>query len=136
MGVIKKYTILMFLLITSINIYSQIVEIKKNDSILLRKSDNKNEYYITLFNKENIKYNKINGFKYDTIPNIGTVIKCNECRVESYGFLIRKIKNNKKNKGSIRTVENLFKDKKGFNFGGGYFLINGIYYKNLGTPIE
>lgn len=112
MGVIKKYTILIFLLITCINIYSQILEIKKNDSILLRKSDNKNEYYITLFNKENIRYNKINGFKYDTIPHIGTVIKCNECRVESYGFLIRKIKDNKKIKALFVLLKIYLKIRK------------------------
>ena len=93
---LKTNITLICLVISNIHIYSQLLEVKKNDSTLLRKSDKKNEYYITLFNKENIKYNKRNGFKYDTIPHIGTVIKCNECKVESYGFLVRKIKNNKK----------------------------------------
>ena len=120
----------------SINIYSQTVDVKKSDSIVLRKANSKNEYYVILFNKENIKYNKSNGFKYDTIPHIKTVIKCKECKEESYGFLIKKIKKNKKRQGSIRTLEDFFKDRTGFNFGGGYFLINGHYYKNLGMPIE
>ncbi|KPE51192.1 hypothetical protein AOB46_11025 [Chryseobacterium indologenes] len=76
----------------NINIYPQIIEVKKSDSVVLRNTNSKNEYYVTLINKENITYNKSNGFKYDTIPHIKTVIKCKECKEESYGFFIKKNK--------------------------------------------
>lgn len=134
MGIIKIKTVL-FLFLLSAFANSQVIKIEKRDSILLKKGNTNNEYHITLFNRDNIKYNKINGYKYDTIPYIDTIIKCEQCKKESYSFLVKKIK--KKNKiGNFRTVNDFFKDSNGFNFGGGYFLINGNCYKNLGSPIE
>lgn len=136
MGIVKiKYILLLFLFNNLV--YCQVIEIKKNDSIVLKRANSKNQYYLTVFNKENIGYNKINGFKYDTIQHIGTIIKCEKCKDESYNFLIEKNRNISAKKYKYFSSKNLFKNIKKYAFGGSsYFLIHGIYYKNLGMPIE
>lgn len=130
-----KYVLLLTLL--SNFVYSQVVVIDKNDSISLKTTTNKSQYYLTIFNKENIKFNKKNGFKYDTIPHIGTVVKCESCEDESYSFLIEKSRSIPSKKYKSFSSIYLFQNIKKYIFGGNsYFKIQGKYYKNLGMPIE
>ena len=94
----------------------------------------KNEYTLTLYHKENISYNKKNGYKYYTIA--GGKKYCDKCKKEKYTFNIENIPNLKSNQLEIFNIDTLFENLKKYQFSYGYFYINNVYYKNLGMPIE
>ncbi|MFY1046387.1 hypothetical protein [Chryseobacterium sp. GP-SGM7] len=144
MGIIKKILLVYGLLLNLLFVKPQIVKLQKDDSIKLIKKDElkedgltfyKDEYVLTIYNKDNISFNKKNGYKYKLLA--GGVRYCDKCKKESYGFIIKKIKSVPSQKYSVYSTNYLFKNINKYSFGGSsYFLIKGVYYKSLGMPIE
>ena len=127
----------------SYNVNAQIIDIKPNDSIKLTKQkelkeDNlifyKNEFSLIIYNKENIKYNKKNGFTYKTFA--GGKKYCDKCKKEEYIFNLEKIEALKSNKLEIFNIDDVHNNLRKYQFSYGYFYINNVYYKNLGIPIN
>lgn len=142
MGIIKK-RILIFALLLNAFVNAQIIKLEKGDSIKLIKKDElkedgltfyKDEYRFIIYNKDNINFNKKKGYKYKEFA--GGMRYCDKCKKETYGFSIKKIKGVPSKKLKYYTLNYLFQNLNQYSFGGGYFLVNGIYYKNLGMPID
>ena len=142
MGTLIKF--LIFFLFTFDTTYSQIINIEKTDSIILNKKKElkegnnvfyKNEYSLIVYNKENISYNNKNGFSYKVFA--GGRKYCDKCKREEYLFTLKKNTSLKKVKNlNFFSVNTLFKNLKKYQFSYGYFCIEGVYYENLGMPIE
>jgi len=121
-----------------------ITKITQEDSIKIRKEDElkedglvfyKDEYSLSIFSKENIKYNKEK--KHYIQEFAGGRKYCEKCKSEVYYFNLKKIKQMPKNvKFKIITVKQLLQNLNQYSLGGNYFLINNTYYRNLGMPIE
>ncbi|MDQ8140839.1 hypothetical protein [Chryseobacterium sp. CFS15] len=149
-----KIVILICFLICQINLKSQIIKIEKTDSFKLGKLKefkedgvifNRNEYNLIIYNKDNINFNKKHGYIYQELAGGRTY--CEKCKKEVYYFRVKKT-NSKPSKNITevysfnklfklpRQKNNIFSSIQNFNLSEGYFLINGDFYKNLGTAIE
>ncbi|SMP22624.1 hypothetical protein [Chryseobacterium profundimaris] len=143
MGIMRQKLLLQFLLLTFSLINSQIIKIEKKDTFKLIKKEEfkedglmfyKDEYNLVIYNKDNIKYNKQNGYKPQILA--GGLEICDKCKKEVYYFSIKKIKDKPQKPLNFYPIRELFKKLKNYSLGGGYFFINNTYYKNLGMPIE
>lgn len=142
MGNIIKIYLILFTLIFNLSVLrSQVVKITEKDSIMIKKKKeihedglvfNRNVYSLTIFNLNNIHYNKKNGFNYEEIQDGRKY--CEKCKKDIlYKFLIKKTDETFSNLNyKLYTIGDLFES----SFNKNYFLINDIYYENLGTPIE
>lgn len=142
MGTVEK-KLLIFALLLNVIVNAQIIKLEKGDSIKLIKKEElkedgltfyKDEYSFIIYNKDNIIFNKKRGYKYQEFA--GGMRYCDKCKKETYGFSIKKVKGIPLKKSKYYKLNYLFQNLNKYSVGGGYFLISGIYYKNLGMPIE
>ncbi len=144
MGTLKT-TFIIILFLGNSSAFSQIIRIGTSDSVKLIKQEElkedgltfyKNEYSLTIYNKENINFNKKNDYKPTILA--GGMKYCEKCKKENYYFNIKKVKNipSLNKPYQYYSINDVFKHINQLSFGNGYFLINGIYYKNLGMPVE
>lgn len=125
MGTLKYFIFLFF----CVSIYSQkaiVVKIENTDSIRLKKIEK--EYYLRVYSKENIKFNK----NLKKIRQVDGTTYCEGCKREYRVFVVKQVKN-PKSKLRIIDVKSLLKNQLGFN---GYFLLKDIYYENCGEVIN
>lgn len=103
-----------------------VVKINISDSIQLKKTEK--NYYLRIYSKENVIFNK----NKKKIKQVDGTIYCEECKREYRVFLVKQVKNPKLRLKTIE-VKTLLKSQKGFN---GYFLLKGGYYENCGEVIN
>lgn len=142
MGTLTKILVIKIVFFTLLA-KSQIVRLEYTDKYKLSKikelnegghSFYKDEYSLAIYSKENIKYNKVNGYRPKTFA--GGITYCDKCKKEVYFYNVKKIKYINDKKLKIYSVAEMFRILNKFSLGSGYFLINGQYYKNLGMPLE
>lgn len=119
------------LLFLSLNFFGQntslVVVLKKNE-YQLKKVKN-NEYFLTIFNKSNIEYNRKKGLKYQELYD-GRIVPCDGCKDEYSELYILKANSNRLKLKQINSQD--FFDKnllRTFEFHGGYFNIDGNIFK-------
>lgn len=142
MGTLTKILVIKLVILT-LFAKSQIVRIENSDQYKLAKikelnedglSFYKDEYSLAIYSKENIKYNKVNGYRPKTFAGGKTF--CDKCKKEVYFFRVKKNKDLDDKKHKIYSTAEMFRILNNFSLGIGYFLIDGQYYKNLGIPLE
>lgn len=120
------YVVIFVLFFSIIKSQNVVVKIEKKDSIKLIPQNSK-EYYLRLYNLDNIKYNH----NKTKIIQIDNKIYCKDCKREYIVYSVKRI-NQKLTKPQIITLDQLRKQKLN-DFFNGYFMINKIYYKAYGT---
>ena len=132
MGTLNKLLVLIvFFNVTILYSQSCIVRINKKDSIKLEKQENEyyEEYRLSLFNKKNIKYNKLKGLNYNNF--VHGVRFCDACKEEVTYFLLQQIKKKITKKDKIYDVEKNFEKKCSSKEI--LFLIDNKFYRNIKT---
>lgn len=136
MGKIIYIMILFFVYKGVIYGQEKVIIVKKTDTIELQRRNDKREYLLTIFYKKNKEYNKINGFKYDTLID-GRVSICSRCRKEEDFFLLTKKHYSPKYfSKKYYTLEQVIsmnsEGEEYFNikfFNNSYIIIEGIFYR-------
>lgn len=97
MGNVKKIYLITIFFFNIKTTQSQVVKLTERDSIILVKKEElhegglifyKDEYSLTLFNRDNAHYNKKNGYEHKTLPDGRRY--CEKCKKEYYVFFIKK----------------------------------------------
>lgn len=123
---------LKLLIIIFLNIYiaypaqqNTVLLIKKGDSITISKYE-KNEFYLTVFNKKAIMHNK----KLKNTKRVDGITDCEFCENESFTFIVKKT-NKPRNISKVISLQEYVKNRNLF-FYSGYFLIDDTFFVNLG----
>lgn len=114
--------------------YFPVISIKKGDKNYKLSKKDDGDYKLLIYHTKNISYNKKHNLKYDTLAD-GRVLPCNGCRLEKIVYLLHKkhkVPKNKKVKyyTLYQFIYEREKVPKTFEFGGGGFLIDGVYYSS------
>ena len=111
-----KLGLLLFYSFFNIYCSSQVIKVANVDNYTIEKLKDSHEYFLRISDAN----------------NVSTTFRI---RLETKPKIVYKSYNYQVFKNLPREKDKVFTPYTAFSFGGGYFLIENIFYKNLGSPI-